>query len=185
MARWKCECVSPGCRDAWILSSRTPETTDTLALIPGAAWATKRWSPESWVALGRRWSGPVAVLGGPPDRALTSQIADAIGPHASALAEDGFTRTLQVLTRTAVAVGGDTGLLHLAAACGVPVVGLYGTTTSTDGFWCHPGIALEVPLPCRPCSRHGRPRCPIGDHACMTRLRPDQVWDAVAEAHHA
>lgn len=169
----------------WIATPRTPDEPDTLALIPGAAWATKRWPPTSWIALGRRWKGPVAVLGGPTDGALTQKIAQEISPEAAALAERGFTETLGTLARTAVAVGGDTGLLHLAAACGVPVVGLYGTTTATDGFWCHPGLAVEVPLPCRPCSRHGRIRCPIGDHACMTRLHPDQVWDAVVEVQRA
>ncbi len=156
------------------------QPTDTLALCPGAAHSTKRWPAERFAELGRRWQGPVAVLGGPGDSDLVAEIAAAIGPRARPIAERGFDQTLAALREAAAAVAGDTGLLHLATALGVPVVGLFGPTTSSDGFWdATTGTVVEEALPCRPCSLHGGPACPIGDHLCMERLDVDRVESAL------
>lgn len=142
---------------------------ETLLLAPGAAHATKRW--PYWEALARAWPGPVRALGGPDDAAWVSRIGG--------VAEAGFARTIAALDGGFALVAGDTGLLHLAAAAGLPVVGLFGPTTSADGFWCHVGVALELPLPCRPCSRFGGARCPMGDHACLRGLTVAQVIAAL------
>lgn len=161
----------------WIRLERVAKP-DTLVLVPGAAHATKRWPAARFVALGARWPGPVTVLGSWSERALALAIVDALGPSATAVCERGFDQSFSALGEAAALVGGDTGLLHLAAACGVPVLGLFGPTTSQDGFWCWDaaGRAVELPLSCRPCSRHGSDRCPIGDHRCLAELSPEAVW---------
>ncbi len=167
----------PAAAAPWISLPR-PDAPAALALAPAAAHATKRWPPGRFAALGARWEGPVLVLGGPEDRALVHAVAEAVGPRAEAVAERGFDRTLEALSRARALVAGDTGLLHLAGACGVPVLGLFGPTTSQDGFWCWGarGLPAELPLGCRPCSLHGGPSCPVGDHLCMEGLAVDEVW---------
>ena len=152
---------------------------DALLLCPGAAWATKRWAPERWVGLGRAWEGPVLVLGGPQEAALVEAIAAEIG--AEAISEAGFGRTFEALGRGRVAVAGDTGLLHLCGAAGIPLVGLFGPTTSIDGFWCWPGKVIERPYACRPCSRFGSEHCPVGDHLCLADIGVDEVLAAARE----
>lgn len=165
----------------WISLPDAPR--DTLVLCPSASQSTKRWPAGRFALLGARWQGPIAVLGGPGEHALVREIARHLGDRAEAIAETGFRRTFQALARGRVAVAGDTGLLHLAAAAGLPVVGLFGPTTPRDGFWdaiAKPrGEAVEVNLDCRPCSLHGGDRCPIGDHACLDRLDVDTVWATV------
>ncbi len=158
----------------WIEVSGSRER---VTLVPGAAHATKRWPLEHWIRLGRGLDRPL-VLGGPGEEALVEELAVAV--RGEALVERGFERTLAALGGSRLVVAGDTGLLHLAAACGVPVLGLFGATTSADGFWSHPGQALELDLACRPCSRHGGPICPMGDLACLTLLKPDRVLEAIA-----
>ena len=143
---------------------------DVLLLAPGAAHATKRW--PHWEALARAWPGPVRALGGPGDEAIVERIGG--------VCEAGFAKTLDAMNGAFAMVAGDTGLLHLAAAVGLPVVGLFGPTTSTDGFWCHGGVALELPLACRPCSRFGGARCPMGDHLCLQGIEVERVVRAVA-----
>ena len=155
---------------------------DATLLLPGAAWATKRWPAASFIALGRELPGPILVLGGPEDEVLVGKIAEGIGPGAEAICEAGFDATMAALGRGRLAIGGDTGLLHLCAAAGIPVLGLFGPTTSADGFWCHAGAVVELDLSCRPCSRHGSARCPMGDHRCMEALTPALVLDLLRGA---
>ena len=150
-----------------------------LVLVPGAQWETKRWPERHWIALGRRWKGPIRLLGGPSDRSLLERIAGAIGPRASWLAEDGFEQTWQILGTARAVVAGDTGLMHMAGMMGLPLVALFGPTTSSDGFWCHRGIAVERSLPCRPCSRHGSHVCAVGDHGCLEGLDVETVHTAL------
>jgi len=140
-----------------------------LVLAPGAAHATKRW--PWWRELAAAWPGELRVVGGPDD-ALVAELGG--------VPEAGFDRTLAAFEGARGVVAGDTGLLHLAAACGLPTVGLFGPTTSADGFWQPAyGRALELPLACRPCSRYGGATCPVGDHACLRGIPVDAVLAAV------
>ena len=151
-----------------------------LGLVPGSAHATKRWPPARWGELARGWEGEVVLLGGPGDTAMLQDVEAATAREVITVAESGFERTWEAMARCSVVVGGDTGLVHLAAVCGIPVVGLFGPTTPHDGFWCHSGEVVEdSDLSCRPCSRHGGPVCPLGDHACMEGLHVEAVWEAM------
>ncbi|MCB9546101.1 MAG: glycosyltransferase family 9 protein [Myxococcales bacterium] len=152
-----------------------------IALVPGSRVATKRWPTAHWrtLAAGLRAAGhPVCWLGGPGEAGLAADdgpgVFDATLPATAAL-----------LARCAAAVGGDSGLLHLARAVGTPVVMLFGPTGSAP----HPADPgrLDVEradLPCRPCSPHGPPRCPLGHHACLAEVLPATVLAAVETVLH-
>lgn len=142
---------------------------DVLLIAPGAAHPTKRW--PYWRALASAWPGPVRALGGPGDEEAVAAIGG--------VCEQGFARTLDAMNGACALVAGDTGLLHLGAAVGLPVVGIFGPTTSSDGFWCHRGEVVEQPLTCRPCSRFGGALCPVGDHACMREITVERVVAAI------
>lgn len=163
----------------WLAPARRGEV---LLVVPGAAHATKRW--HGWGALARAWDGPVRVLGGPGEDALVTEVAAACG--GDVVCESGFDATLAAMDGGAVLAAGDTGLLHLGAAVGLPVVGVFGPTTSVDGFFAYAdGVrqrAVELPLGCRPCSRHGGDRCPMGDHACLRDLDVATVLSACRAA---
>ena len=148
---------------------------DALLLVPFAAHPTKTWAPDRYVSLARHWDGPVTLLGGPEDGDALRAMATQIGERATVVAESGFTQTLSAVRSGCVAVGGDTGLTHLAAASGVKTIGLFGPTTSEDGFWTHGGIAVENALPCRPCSRHGERACHVGGTPCMSQTTVETV----------
>lgn len=156
---------------------------DALVLVPGASVATKRWPHAA--ALAAAWDGPVRVLGGPGEEALVAAVA-AAARHGAAVCEAGFSRTFAALDGAAVVVAGDTGLLHLGAAVGLPVVGLFGPTHPDDGYVSYAdGVRrrmVGVPLACRPCSRHGAPTCARGDHACLATLSVTTVLAAARAA---
>lgn len=91
--------------------------------------------------------------------------------------------TTALLGRVALTVGGDTGPLHLAAAAGSPVVGLFGPTSikRTGAVGPHAIRLLTADttvLDCIPCRQK---RCPlVGElhEACMRKLSPERVYEA-------
>ncbi len=155
---------------------------DMLLLCPASAHPTKQWAAQRFVAIGRRWNesgGACMLLGSEQEAPLLTQMAKDIGTSTEVLAERGFKETLKALGRGRIALGGDAGLTHLCAAAGIPTAVLLGPTTSDDGFWSHGGHPIEVPLVCRPCSRHGGSTCAFNDHECMQRLSIDAVWQTL------
>jgi heptosyltransferase II len=152
------------------------------ALAPGSIWGTKRWPyyPE----LAARLDRMVVVVGGPDDVALANAIA-AAAPNRVVNAAGGLSlrESAALIQRAAVLVTNDSAPLHLATAVGTPIVALFGPTVPEFGFG--PRRAGDVTLghaglSCRPCSRHGPPRCPLGHHRCMRELSVDAVLEAVA-----
>jgi len=154
---------------------------DALLVVPGALHATKRWPVEHYLGALQQLPGPIIILGGPGEERLCARLADGLGPRAEAICERGFEGVFRVLGRGRACLGGDSGLVQLCAAAGMPVVTIFGPTCSQDGYWDDRCFPVELALPCRPCARFGRPRCPIGDHRCMRGLRPDLVVHALGE----
>jgi heptosyltransferase-2 len=68
-------------------------------------------------------------------------------------------------------------MLHVAEACGVPVVALFGPTHPRLGFGPlrEDSVVLSVELSCRPCDLHGPHRCPKGHHRCMRDIPVELV----------
>lgn len=156
-----------------------------VALVPGAARATKRWPEEHWHALVAKLAPTCdsVILGGPAERHLGERLARTGGPAvASAAGRFSLLVSAALLKRADVAVAGDTGLLHLATAVGTPVVGLYGPGVVELGFFPYQAAAsvLQQDLSCRPCSAHGSDRCPLGHHRCLRDTPPDAVVNALA-----
>jgi ADP-heptose:LPS heptosyltransferase len=110
---------------------------------PGARRSDKRWPADRFRELARRLAGEAGaaplVVWGPEERELASAIAG--GPATLAPPTD-LDTLLSVLRRASVVVAGDTGPLHLAAALGVPCVGLYGpTSVERNGPWRRRALA--------------------------------------------
>ncbi|MCA9494471.1 MAG: hypothetical protein KC621_31305 [Myxococcales bacterium] len=143
------------------------EGGETLALVPGASTSLKRWAPHRLAAVGRAWPGEVVVVGGPGEEALVGEVVAGV-PCARGVVEEGFARTLDALGRCSVVVGGDTGLVHLAAACGARPVVVFGPTHPRDGYFAYAGGSdVQLELACRPCTRHRATRCRTGHHGCV------------------
>ena len=106
---------------------------EPFALInPGAAWPNKRWPADRFGALARelraRHGLKSAVLWGPEEETLAAQVAEA-SDGAAEMAPLTSVADMIALARAArLLISGDTGPIHLAAAVGTPVVGIYGPT---------------------------------------------------------
>lgn len=150
-----------------------------VAMAPGARHATKRWPAKHYAALGAalaRGGTRIALLGSRNEESLCREIAASV-PNATVLAGSELSQSAAVLERCDALVTGDSGLLHVAESVGTPVVALFGPTTSDFGFFPYRpnSVALEKDLPCRSCSLHGGPRCPLGHLGCLEAISPAQV----------
>ncbi len=156
-----------------------------VAIAPGARHATKQWPVESWTALAaelvHRGVRPV-VVGGPEDAEAGAAITAAVPEAVSVAGSLGLLGSAAVVAGAQASASGDTGVMHMATAVGTPVVALFGPTVRAFGFFPYSDRAtvIERDLPCRPCSTHGGPACPLGHHACLREIAVDEVVEAVS-----
>ena len=157
-----------------------------LALNAGAEYGpAKRWPRERFVAaageLGRRTGARWLVLGGARDVELAREICAAV-PDAVALAGRTTLRELmQVLSACRVLLTNDSGPAHVAAALGVPVVALFGSTAPELTAPGLPGDPrhriLRSTVPCAPCFRRD---CPI-DLRCLQGITVEAAVGAALD----
>jgi heptosyltransferase-1 len=93
-----------------------------VVLIPSAGRSEKEWPIESFKELAKRIGPKALVIWGPGERERAAQIGAELAPPTN------LRELARVLRDASIVIGGDTGPLHLAAALGTRVVGLYGPT---------------------------------------------------------
>jgi heptosyltransferase-2 len=157
-----------------------------IAVAPGSEWATKRWTIEGYTALlGELHElGVIPVLlGSHGDLARAQTIAHAARNRAvNLVGQTDLSVLIAAIDQCSVLIANDSAPVHIAVARGTPVVALFGPTSPQQGYgpYSDRAVVIERPLPCRPCSRHGGRRCPIGTHACMREIGHTEVAHAVA-----
>lgn len=166
--------------DDWYVSTAFERAP--LALAPGAQHATKRWPEAYWVTLTERAEAagvPLLVFSTLAERSGLPDLARRIEGMAGARwVLEPLARAAALLSHCAAAVTHDSGVMHMAAARGLPVVALFGSTSPVLGF-APAGeghVVLGRELACRPCTVHGRESCPLGHFRCMRDLPVEEVW---------
>jgi lipopolysaccharide heptosyltransferase II len=166
--------------DAWLASHHVG--SDFVAIAPGSVWATKRWPYYAELAAGL--DRTCVIVGGAEDARLADAIVRAArGRAISATGALSLRGSAALIQRAAVLITNDSAPLHLATAVGTPIVAVFGPTVPEFGFG--PRRAGDIvlgrdELPCRPCSTHGPPTCPLGHHRCMRDLSVAEVAAALA-----
>lgn len=154
-----------------------------VALAPGAVGPAKRWPAAAYAALARRLLADglaVWVLGGSAEKSLAQEIVG--DSEARDLTGADLREAILALAAASAAVSNDSGLLHVAAALGIPSVGIFGPTSPWHWAPLNPlaaAIQANNDLPCRPCHK---PVCRLGHHRCMVEIAPDEVFLAARRA---
>jgi heptosyltransferase-2 len=149
-----------------------------VGLAPGAAYGpAKRWPPARFAALAgelhRLLQARLLLLGGPEDRPVAAQVQEHFRfPVLDLTGKTNLRQALGVLRRLDLLVTNDSGLMHAAAALGVPLVAIFGSTDpAATGPFTSRASVLHHPLPCSPCFLR---TCPE-DYPCLTAITVDQV----------
>ena len=85
---------------------------------------------------------------------------------------------LALMSHLDVMVSMDSGNMHLASLVNTPVVSIWGATHPLAGFmgWNQAEKnAVQVDLPCRPCSVYGNKPCYRKDYACLHNIQPNTI----------
>ena len=77
----------------------------------------------------------------------------------------------------------DSSSMHMASLVGTPAVSVWGATHPYAGFYGfgqRPDLAVQLDLPCRPCSVYGEKECIFHDYRCLKNIPPEMIADKVA-----
>ncbi|HVO33601.1 MAG TPA: lipopolysaccharide heptosyltransferase II [Elusimicrobiota bacterium] len=157
-----------------------------VGIHAGSVWATKRWLPERFAAVADRivsetGARPIFV-GGSKDRTEIEGIIQRMtGPAINWAGQTNLSELIAVVARCGAFLTNDSGPMHVAVACGIPTVAIFGPTTRELGFFPYGEghRVIEKPLPCRPCGLHGARACPLGHFECMKSITLEEVWAAL------
>jgi heptosyltransferase-1 len=148
-------------------------------LNPGAAWPNKRWPFDRFGALAaallHRHGLVSFVTWGPDERDLAQQVVDASNGAALLAPPTSIADLAVLMAGAALVVSGDTGPLHIAAAMGAPIVGLFGPTwPDRNGPWDPDDEVISRALQCQ-C--HHKRQCQVGQ-PCINDIALDEVTAA-------
>lgn len=153
------------------------------ALMPGAEYGpAKRWPAAHYAATAAALAAAgddVVVLGSAKERAIGDEVAALSGSDRvrNLCGETSLADAVDLLAAADVAVSNDSGLLHVAAAAGAPVVAVYGSSSPkfTPPLSADAAI-VWLELACSPCFAR---ECPLKHLRCLNDLTPAMVLGAV------
>ena len=167
-----------------------PGERPVLALCPGAEFGpSKRWPSSSYAEVARQmiergWQ--VRIFGSANDAPVADEILallpDGVREHGYNLAgKTTLADAIDLLSLSSAVVSNDSGLMHIAAALGLPLVVVYGSTS--PGFTPPLAARAEILTPsvkCSPCFKRECPLTRADEHMrCMADTSPLRVVDAL------
>ena len=151
-------------------------------LAVGANWANKRWKVENFAEVAD-WLYdleivPVIVGNGDVDVARAAEIESLMEiPPINLVNQTNLPQLAYVVKNSKIVIGGDTGIVHLAAGLKVPVVMLMGPTDANrNGAYGQIQNSIEVDRPCKGCWKRACPQ----NLDCLEYITPTQVKDRVS-----
>jgi heptosyltransferase II len=153
-----------------------------VVFCPGAEYGpAKRWPVRHFAALARKLGAgntAIWIVGSAKDASVGDEIARlSEGAALNLCGRTNLEQAIDLIAGAHAAVTNDSGLMHVAAALGRPLVALYGS--SSPGYT--PPLSpqakiLTLGLDCSPCFKR---ECPLGHLRCLEDMSPDQVLAAL------
>ncbi len=186
------------------------DNTPYVVLHMHPQWTYKQWTREGWIKIGhylRKLGYKLIVSGGPAQEEI-----DYIGDITDQLPVDtvniagqvSLAQLAYIIARAKLYIGPDTGITHLAAATGIPVIALYGPTNPLKwapwpkGFerdaspflktgcqQVHNISLIQGKADCVPCQLEGCDRHRQSRSVCLDSISPEQVKQVVAAVLNA
>ena len=160
---------------------------------PGAEYGpAKRWPAAYFAEMGLRTGLPVVLLGSAKEAALCDDIAKRINQERPKNARNlagktDLSQAMALIASSQAMLSNDSGLMHVAAAMGVPQVAVFGSSSPLHTpplsdkavvLWLKNEASYQPALDCAPCFERS---CPLGHLRCLNDLTPERVEQAWRE----
>ena len=160
---------------------------------PGAEYGpAKRWPAAYFAEMGLRTGLPVVLLGSAKEAALCDDIAKRINQERPKNARNlagktDLSQAMALIASSQAMLSNDSGLMHVAAAMGVPQVAVFGSSSPLHTpplsdkavvLWLKNEAVYQPALDCAPCFERS---CPLGHLRCLNDLMPERVEQAWRE----
>jgi len=155
--------------------------TNYVVFIIGATHFTKRMPNEKIISLCAAINHPVVLLGGDDVKANGQEIASKLGHVYNACGITTLDESVFLVSKAKSVLGFDTGLTHIAEAFDKPIASIWGGTApellGVQPYKVKDALVAEIDLPCRPCSKFGLEKCPLGHFKCMNDMPEKPITD--------
>lgn len=179
--------------DRWLREKEIKKEDFIVGICPGAAESaskTRVWVKERYAQLAdilaEKWNAKVVFLGSPAERQEIDEMMNMMKhPAVNEAGELTIKQAFYLIEKLSCMISNDTGPMHIAAAQGVPTVGLFGPNTPV--LWKPFGeknIAIYHKLSCSPCIKNDKGYTPDclrkkDKYKCMRLITVEEVTEAV------
>jgi len=154
----------------------------TIAIAPFAAWKNKMWETQNFIKLmellDKECNHPSFFIFGSKNEIPLAKDFNNL-PYKLYIYVGNLTlnQLVEKVGSCDILITNDSGLMHIASACNVPIVAIFGPTVKEFGFYPRTkSVIIEKPLECRPCHLHGGNVCRLGHFKCMRDIKPQDVF---------
>ncbi len=163
--------------------------SNQISFAPCSKWFTKQLPVENSLEIIQILilnGYNVVLLGGDGDVEYCNQLEEAVKDEAliNICGKTNVPESYEVMTRSKALITVDSAAQHIGSASGVPIVLIYGSTDISFGFYpltSRYKIAEDDSLDCRPCTDHGRDKCPLEHFKCMRELEAEKIVKLMEE----
>ena len=147
---------------------------DYCVIVPGARWKTKVWPAENFGEAASMLPLRSVVIGSGPDAEIAERVVSSSGGKAVSVAgRTTLPELIGIMRGARLVISNDSGPMHIAAACGVPVVAIFGPTSpERTGPYGRSHVVVKSSASCSPCFRK---RC--SDLKCMKEITAASVYE--------
>ncbi len=167
-------------KDQYQLSDLLPPShlQGYVAFVIGATHNTKRMPNHKIISICKQINKPIVLLGGNDVKANGDEITNAVGARVyNACGITTLDGSVFLVSKANSLLGFDTGLTHIAEAFDIPIASIWGSTVpellGVQPYMVSQSLVAGIELPCRPCSKFGQEKCPLGHFKCMNDM-PEQ-----------
>jgi ADP-heptose:LPS heptosyltransferase len=160
-----------------------------IACVIGAAHFTKRFPIHKWRSFCEQMNHPIILLGDQSDTERGAEISaiDTVKIY-NACGKFSLNESADLIQKSKLVISNDTGLMHIASAYRKPIISLWGNTVPAFGMYPYygdysvPAHRMEIKkLWCRPCSKIGYKKCPLGHFKCMEKIEVGDLYQRASD----
>jgi ADP-heptose:LPS heptosyltransferase len=160
----------------------TSHLNSYIVFVIGATHVTKRMPNHKISSICKKISLPIVLLGGADVQLNGDEIAASVGPLVyNACGKTTLDESVFIVSKAKRLLGFDTGLTHIAEAFNIPIASIWGSTApellGVQPYKVDNPLVAGIELPCRPCSKFGQEKCPLGHFKCMNDMPEDVLVD--------